>query len=193
MKKEQMTQLYYESIGLTPFIRSGEVKLSDDGIIDWDLTSSSGNASESLIFKFPENINWNLLVTKTPLSDDALTKCMYKIDVKQMSTYPQLSLSFIAAHTQTVDWISVSRYNVLLTQDFIDRFSDYIDWGNVNVISKIDMDMVNKYVDKLISSTDTQKIMFQYIYIPENWIEDHWDVLDHTVVCRYGKLSLDFI
>ena len=53
--------------------------------------------------------------------------------------------------------------------------------------------MVNKYVDKLISSTDTQKIMFQYIYIPENWIEDHWDVLDHTVVCRYGKLSLDFI
>ena len=71
MTKQQVNKLYYDSIGLLPFITSGEVIVNEDYVVDWDLAGNQCylNIAEDMPLPDGENERKNALRQHIDIQD----------------------------------------------------------------------------------------------------------------------------
>lgn len=193
MTKQQVNKMYYESIGLLPFITSKEVIINDDYVVDWDATSKSGRVSEELINKFSNKLNWHLLCECQKLSEEILSKYAYLIDYDTLSSYKYLSTEFIKNHVDTLNWELISRFNCRLTDDLVNRFADRIIWGYRTVMAVITEQTAEMHIDKIIASPNGEQMLYTITRVSPKFIEKYWDKLDHKIACMYGDITNEFI
>lgn len=193
MKRQRIYQLYYDTHELTPFIDSGEAIVDFEGKIDWEETSSSGHVSEELMRKFPEFLDWKLILENQKVSDEMIDKNAFRVNFDTISKYKFLSLDFIKAHANSVDWVLISKYNVFLTDEFIRRFADRIDWDNKNIMTKVSIETINENIDNILNNGFASMLMVQHANVPLSFIEKYWDRLDIDHVCQNYDLPIEFI
>ena len=192
MKKTQVMENYYESIGLLQYIKSGEIIVDDDGVIDWDRTSSSGNVSDALMNKMPKELNWSLIMEHQDVREDTINRFSYLISFDIISRYRRLPLSYIVTHKNSLNWKHISNLNIMMNPEFIKTYADKIDWSARNVYNFITLaDITDDILQYIIKSKDAQIAFFKSELCTVEFLEEHWGLFNKNVVCRYGPRAIE--
>lgn len=157
-KFDMIYVVYYQKVS-KEFVR--EI-MDDSSALFWRNLSSSKNINNTYFDEFKHKIHWtNILDDRV----DAITvgeieKYFYDIltyvtgikaydwEIASLSKYPHLTEQFIEKHSDWLDWGFISYYQIL-SEKFIEQHKDKIDWECISSSQKLSEKFILKYKDKL--------------------------------------------
>ena len=101
--------------------------------------------------------------------------------------YQKLSEDFIGKHADKVDWIYISMRQHL-SEDFIGKHADEVDWNYISVHQKLPEDFIGKHADEV-----DWIYISKYQKLSKDFIEKYADKVNWNYISVYQKLSEDFI
>ena len=87
-----------------------------------------------------------------------------------------------------MNWEQISQQYKYLSEDFIEKYADKIDWNAISIYQKLSEDFIDKHTNKVYWSA-----ISRYQKLSEDFIDKHTDKVDWNCISRYQKLSEDFI
>ena len=98
-----------------------------------------------------------------------------------------LSEPFIEKYKDKVDWTYISMYQKL-SESFIEKYKDKVDWTYISIYQKLSEEFIEKYQNKVYWAYIS---MFQKL--SEEFIEKFQDKVSGYRISEYQKLSDEFI
>lgn len=203
MTKQDVNRIYYDTTGDLKYIENGQLIVNDDFVIDWDMSSRNTMLTPATIKKYKSQLNWSEMCRLQIIPIELLETYIDYIDFKWISQYTELPLDFITRHMHDVDWEQISRWNKMLTIEFVKNHSDMIKWNhlfyNRNVRKLVNNELISKYIEEICTPFQfsvrhpilTYRILAEFV--DEKFIDEHWDIVNKSAVCETFKLSTDFI
>ena len=99
----------------------------------------------------------------------------------------QLSENFIRKFQDTVNWDYISQYQKL-SEDFIREFKDKVNWEYISEYQKLSEDFIREFQDKV-----NWYCIPAFQKLSEDFIREFKDEVSWYHICRYQKISEDII
>lgn len=127
-----------------------------------------------------------------------------------LSSYPKLSEALIYRYRSKLNW-GVLCSKVMMSVEFLDRMSKYVDWDNVSRYQKLDGWFIEKYhlnlnwdyistyqkLDECLIDMFSDRVNWYFISVyqrlSEDFIERHADKVDWVTISYCQRLSEGFI
>ena len=201
---ESAIEMFIDKVNWT--LISGDQKLSEAFIekyadkLDWGMVSMHQKFSEEFEMKhweklYPdtprpvENIN-NTPTTEYEKNLQSRINAGEKIDWAEISMsrdFENLSDFFIEKFADKLDWDRIS-FKQKLSEPFIEKFADRVNWGGVSASQKLSEPFIAKYADKV-----EWNFISEHQTLSESFIEKYADNLDWRWISIEQKLSESFI
>jgi len=110
-----------------------------------------------------------------------------QFDFKNYESYLNpLSEEFIERNKDLVNWINISVYQKL-SEEFIERNKDLVDWICISVYQKLSEEFIERNKDRV-----NWVWISEYQKLSEEFIERNKDLVDWWSISKYQKLSEEF-
>jgi len=163
---------------------------------NWEEICAKAILTEPFIEKFKNEVNWTCVSVSQKLSEPFIEKFRSKINwwVKMRigeDVYDYISNKITKngmwVSGKEVDWEDINSGNSILSEQFIERFQDKLDWGTVSRYQKLSEPLIERVKDKV----DWEYIsIFQKLsepFIEKFAANVHWGFIN-----RYQDLSVTF-
>jgi len=159
--------------------------------INFDYLSTQ-NLSEDIIKEFEDELDWNILVLNTDLSEEMIKKNYDKINNKQDILERQvLSEKFFENHLS--DELTMS--DILRTQKVSEKFliinMDEVNWITDSTNISKNVELSDNFMNVYSNEIDWM-VISEYQKLSDGFIEKHIDKIDWGLLSEYQNLS-DYI
>jgi hypothetical protein len=143
---------------------------------------------EEILINILKGNDWKYIFQNYYLSIDLIEKYYKRIELPEVAKIAakfQPNVAIIFKNKFTLGFISQYQN---LTEDFIEKHSDEIDWDSIGKYQTLSEEFIEKYQNKLNWLFIGKKQV-----LSEQFIEKFADKLDWTFISKYQKLSDEFI
>lgn len=144
------------------------------------------NLTSDMVLKYKDKLNMQNLWSHVQLSEDALDELSKnKYNIKDCAYLSKLSEEFIDRHKDELNWNYVSSFQKL-SEEFIESHLDYVDWGCISSYQKLSEEFIEKYANKI----DWKFIIRNTkIHFSNDFIIKHKDFIDFHIARDCGLID----
>jgi len=193
------------------FINKYQDKIINEDM--WDTLEENQVLSEEFIDNNQDKLNWTNLSVWQKLSEEFIEKHIDLINWEEISINQKLSEGFIKKHYKNLDigliilyqdideklinkYIKDSNKNIIgslignkiLTEEFMEKHKDDLDWYQVSITQNLSEEFIIKYMEYF-----SYKTISIYQKLSEEFIEKYIDELDIDLLSLNQDLSERFI
>ena len=146
--------LYWDNISLFKDLSENFIREFHD-LVNWDeiferryIDKKYGEEdlfSEQFIKEFKSKMNWKHISLSHNLSEDLMRHLKDDMDWDYITKYQMLDEDFIEELQHKVNWKYISKYQIWLSEDFIRKFRDKIDFNSIMPLNYLNEKNIMRY------------------------------------------------
>ena len=153
--------------------------------VDKLLLSRSIELTDENLELFKDYINIDEIIrNRCDLTKEFINKyCLTTERLEILASHQYLTEDFIEKYKDIIDWKSVSKYQKL-SENFIERYDNLVNWKSVSKYQKLSESFIEKYSDKV-----EWYLISVYQRLSNGFIKKYKKKLYYNDICKYQKLN----